>query len=846
MRKFFAALSLVVMFSFVFTACEFEQGDSSSSSVSVVDPNIEKVDEAYDALTLEGIDGVTSRITLPVKGLHDVVITWESSDTKYITNTGVVTRPSFEEGNKKVTLKATLTLGDVKREKEFLVTVLAEEDPSKVEPSLIERFDYDVDSKLDDYDTWTVTKGGQTGTIVDKVPGNDMPTPKALKAVENATSDTHYERGIEVDGVTVMELMFLQENAGAAVSFEFLHGTNRVFSVAVNRGNKFVYRDSNAQEQSSLGFVSGIWYKLRIEIDVNEHQYQFFYYDYDSGELVEITPEGGVSFPEGLTTVNVFRIRVKNAPEANSATYITDIVVNTLEAFPVEAGENPNRSKGLGDIVGFSDIASILIGEEVPEDEIRVYNRFKNTELLVKDTDYTIEVSGDFDNQVEGEYTLTYTFKLVGVEDDVKVLEKVVTVVRADLPNQIISSDHTVIKDGKFKVTLGFVKEDGKVYYVLVDEGSEAPTAEQIKKGSNYGTVEVVKYDEVEITALNQEFTISVDGVGYDLYLVTSSASGFGDVVSLKKINTYYTILTIEDFNKMVNDSTTGIRYVLGKDIDGRDYEFISNKVTFKGEFDGNGYIVANINYVSTNQAYGIFHQTDGAIIKNVTFENINFETAQRAGIIGVMKGGEVDNVKFVNCHIKSTGDSYGALIARINSKEASITKVAAIDCEVLVVDPIKYAGGLVGYAEIDVTLSDIYVDIKVVEEKEMVGGVVSRVKSGATVNASRVVAFVDLTGAKNVGGIIGKNEGTANLSEVLVSGTILSGNNYAGAIVGNGTANVENVYQYDFTGSQSNGFNGTEVTALDVASLTWWQENMPTFDFENVWDLTDGVITLR
>ena len=198
------------------------------------------------------------------------------------------------------------------------------------------------------------------------------------------------------------------------------------------------------------------------------------------------------------------------------------------------------------------------------------------------------------------------------------------------------------------------------------------------------------------------------------------------------------------------------------------------------------------------------------------------------------------------NKPLTHTGDSYGALIARINSKEASITKVAAIDCEVLVVDPIKYAGGLVGYAEIDVTLSDIYVDIKVVEEKEMVGGVVSRVKSGATVNASRVVAFVDLTGAKNVGGIIGKNEGTANLSEVLVSVTILSGNNYAGAIVGNGTANVENVYQYNFTGSQSNGFNGTEVTALDVASLTWWQENMPTFDFENVWDLTDGVITLR
>jgi len=57
------------------------------------------------------IDYVTSNIILTTEGLNGSVINWSSSDTSYITTSGVVTRPEYVEGNKVVTLTATIVKG---------------------------------------------------------------------------------------------------------------------------------------------------------------------------------------------------------------------------------------------------------------------------------------------------------------------------------------------------------------------------------------------------------------------------------------------------------------------------------------------------------------------------------------------------------------------------------------------------------------------------------------------------------------------------------------------------------------------------------------------------------------
>ena len=84
------------------------------------------VDEALDAIAITYQTGdtdqtITKNITLPTTS-GTVTVTWTSSNTAVISNTGVVTRG---EADTVVSLTATLTLGDVSETKVFTVKVLA-------------------------------------------------------------------------------------------------------------------------------------------------------------------------------------------------------------------------------------------------------------------------------------------------------------------------------------------------------------------------------------------------------------------------------------------------------------------------------------------------------------------------------------------------------------------------------------------------------------------------------------------------------------------------------------------------------------------------------------------------
>ena len=81
----------------------------------------QKVAEAKEALTLPGANNVVNFLALPQTGLHDTVITWESSNPDIIGGDGhVVSRP---DEHTVVVFTATITLNDVSDTKEFNVTV---------------------------------------------------------------------------------------------------------------------------------------------------------------------------------------------------------------------------------------------------------------------------------------------------------------------------------------------------------------------------------------------------------------------------------------------------------------------------------------------------------------------------------------------------------------------------------------------------------------------------------------------------------------------------------------------------------------------------------------------------
>ncbi|MCR4431500.1 MAG: S-layer homology domain-containing protein [Tepidanaerobacteraceae bacterium] len=70
-------------------------------------------------------DNITSDLVLPASGASGTTITWESSDTSVIGNDGKVTRPSYSQGDKHVTLTATISKGAAIDTKTFDLTVKA-------------------------------------------------------------------------------------------------------------------------------------------------------------------------------------------------------------------------------------------------------------------------------------------------------------------------------------------------------------------------------------------------------------------------------------------------------------------------------------------------------------------------------------------------------------------------------------------------------------------------------------------------------------------------------------------------------------------------------------------------
>lgn len=106
-------LTIALLFTLVLAACGNKDVE-------------QKLQEAYDALLLPDSD-IYDDIALPTTGMHDVKITWESSNEEVISNEGKVNRPEYgttEKGYIVVTLTATLKLDKNTMKKEFRVRVM--------------------------------------------------------------------------------------------------------------------------------------------------------------------------------------------------------------------------------------------------------------------------------------------------------------------------------------------------------------------------------------------------------------------------------------------------------------------------------------------------------------------------------------------------------------------------------------------------------------------------------------------------------------------------------------------------------------------------------------------------
>jgi len=227
-------------------------------------------------------------------------------------------------------------------------------------------------------------------------------------------------------------------------------------------------------------------------------------------------------------------------------------------------------------------------------------------------------------------------------------------------------------------------------------------------------------------------------------------------------------IATVEDLQAIRNDLEAD--YVLVEDIDataadqfngGAGFEPLGQSFRqFRGSLNGKGHTIHDLTIDRPDDdRVGIFAETDGAAVENLTLENIS--VVGDGGIIGGvgMLAGEYGG-SVTNCTASGSvtgNENVGGLVGRLSDGSISgVTVTATVDGDTKV-------GGMIG---------------------ENRGGIVENVTTSGTVTGEEVVG-----GLTDGGGVVGGNSGT--ITDVTTDVTV-SGDETLGGLVGINRGTVE------------------------------------------------------
>ena len=382
-----------------------------------------------------------------------------------------------------------------------------------------------------------------------------------------------------------------------------------------------------------------------------------------------------------------------------------------------------------------------------------------------------------------------------------------------------------------------------------------------VKKSSNSTYTFTMPESNVTITAKSSEFFDSSSKITANKWNGTI-ASGFAGGSGTK--DDPYLISTgaqLAYFAKRINSvdiSSSYFRLTNSINLNGREWTPIGNNSTspsssyspqFRGNFDGNGYIVYNFK-VSVAQSYGYTYYGlfgylgYGSTVKNLGVEDFSINITQSAEIYAGGLAGWASNAKITNCYAignisasatqasnsyTKTSATSGGLIGKCHT--SSINNCSA-NVEVYSEDyySVSYSGGLVGwFGYSNITNSHATGNVK----SEFYAGGLVAYACDATVTNSYSTSNVTINDNRMVypGGLIGKAEkttitnchATGNItsdywagglicetdSKCVISNSYATGNVYAeqdagGFIAYSGASNIENCYS---TGEIEGGY---------------------------------------
>ena len=210
-------------------------------------------------------------------------------------------------------------------------------------------------------------------------------------------------------------------------------------------------------------------------------------------------------------------------------------------------------------------------------------------------------------------------------------------------------------------------------------------------------------------------------------------------------------------------------------------YDSYPNKA-YKGVFDGNGHTISNLYIKVQREGVGFFGCASGSI-KNITFDNAQVENTgndYNYSMTGIVVGAgfaTLQNLKTLNnCSVKSGAKRLGGIAG--NAKNCSNLENNAT------VIGVYEVGGIVGVVNSNATLSSCVNNGMVTENRfGRCGGIVGSLYKYTIEDCAN---YGNVTGTKEIGGIVGYAYGNSTIKRTLSSGDITSQESSAGIIVGN------------------------------------------------------------
>lgn len=211
-------------------------------------------------------------------------------------------------------------------------------------------------------------------------------------------------------------------------------------------------------------------------------------------------------------------------------------------------------------------------------------------------------------------------------------------------------------------------------------------------------------------------------------------------------------------------------------------YDSFPNKA-YKGVFDGNGHTISNLYIKVQREGVGFFGCARGGSIKNITFDNAQVENTgndYNYSMTGIVVGAgfaTLQNLKTLNnCSVKSGAKSLGGIAGNAgdcSNLENNATVIGVYE-----------VGGIVGVVNGKATLSSCVNNGMVTGNGSgRCGGIVGSLYKYTIEDCAN---YGNVTGTKEIGGIVGYAYGNSTIKRTLSSGDITSQESSAGIIVGN------------------------------------------------------------